>query len=472
MNKYLYRLLTLGLALVLATSCDDTLSTIGEGIQTRSDVVDSEKYFIQFEGSTVASPKLYTGDSPIALLGAYSDASYGSFHADFATQFRTAIGGLSFDTIPKAGIDSVTLLLRLPAEQEGAIGSKTATQQISVYELPTDFSGAEESQSDLSQYADASKLLGQQTISLKQDRKTVSYMQGTQEIVQYYSVALRLDKALGERIYRASMEQKEKFATQEIFNRQVFSGIYVTSSAGRGFVMRISAVLLRLHYTYTGGDGKDKTAYKDFINTKLSSRRSGLSSTDISGLLASDSKYSYSKGPAGVQVNIKLAKSEMERLLQKQGNIKIGSNWTLADSQLDLAVDNPSNLLLNPPSYMLLMPVDSIANFFRNGETERSAPATSYLSTEYNSTNKHYNFYNISRLITKHLQTHASYQAGVWTVSEDLNLRLLPVERSITTGRDGSAVTTAIDEYLFPSFVRLKTSSEDLRIGVVATIFR
>ncbi len=472
MNKYFFRLLGLTLSMVSFVACEDALSPIGEGIQPKSDAVESEKYFLQFEASTELASSVYSGVSPLALLGAYSDAAYGDFKADFATQFRTGVG-LKFDPIPQAeAIDSVTLELLLPGTQEGAIGSRTAVQEFAVYELPKNFVGSESSEASLSEYAQEDKLLAKQTISLKDDRKTLTLFSGEGDR-KYHYISLKLNPQVGEPIYTASKNTPELFATQDSFNKNIFSGVYVTTSAGRGFVIQISAAVLRLHYHYLNKEGKEQTASKDFINTKLTAKRNGLSNTEIETLLTPDSKYSYSKGPAGVIPAIRLPKSQLERLLAKQGPIEIGTNWTLADTQLDIKVDNPMGVLLNPPTNMMLMPKDSVENYFRSGQTQRTAYATSYLSTNYNSQNKHYNFFNISRLITKHLQEHAKYEAGHWRVAKDLELRLLPVLHVATSSpRDGSLVTIGIEEYLFPSFVRLKTAPEDLRIGVVASIFK
>lgn len=472
MNKYFFRLIGLTLSMMSIVACEEELSPIGEGIQPKSDVVESEKYFLQFEASTERSNTIYSGSSPSALLGAYSDATYGDFKADFATQFRTGVG-LKFDPMPQSGqIDSVTLQLILPNSQNGAIGSRTAVQEFAVYELPKDFVGSETSEATLTQYATQDRLLTKQTVTLKDDRKTLTLFSGGDQR-NYSYINLKLTPEVGQRIYAASTNTPEMFATQESFNKNVFSGVYVTTSAGRGFVIQVSATVLKLHYHYLDKEGKVQTTSKDFINTKLTAKRNGLSNTEIDALLKPDAKYSYNKGPAGVIPAIRLPKEQLERLLAKQGPIEIGTNWTLADTQLDIKVENPDHVLLNPPTNMMLMPKDLVETYFRSGQTQRTAYATSYLSTNYNSQNKHYNFFNISRLITKHLQEHAKYEAGHWRVAKDLELRLLPVLHIATTNpRDGSSVTIGIEEYLFPNFVRLKTGAEDLRIGVVASIFK
>lgn len=470
MNKILSFLLTLGMGVGMLASCNDDLSQIGEVIQPKRDVVDSEKYFLQFEAKTVLAPELYSGASASVLLGAYSDPNYGSFVADFASQFRTGVG-LSFEPKPEGGrIDSVCLDLIFDMGS-GFVGSRTAPIQMSVYELPSNFTGSDVSVPSLSQYAQADRLLAQQVVTLEKDFIVNST---AAEEGRNASPALRiqLDRSLGQRIYDKSLSSPHSFATQQSFVREVFAGLYVTPSTGRGFVIKPLALSLKLYYTIKDKEGKSQATYLDFINTKLTARRNGLGNEDISALLAPNAEYSYSKGPAGVQTAITLSREQMQRLLVGKAQLQLGKEWTLADTQLNLQVDNPEGLLLNPPAYMMLMPKDSLATYFKQGLTERSSSAISYLSTEYKSTSKSYNFYNVSALLTQHLLKHAHYHNGAWQVNKDLELRIVPVERSISGRRQEEQQTASIDEYLFPSFVRLRTDAKAMKIGVTASVFK
>lgn len=469
MNKWLFRLASLGLAVGLISSCEDELSRIGEGIQTGVDVVESEKYFLQFEAKTVEAPTIYTGNTTSGLLGAYSDPVYGDFSADFVTQFRTA-SGFAFRQMPKDGlIDSVELRL-LFASSGSYVGSETAPFEVSVFEVPKGFEGRETSSESLSQYADRSKLLGEQLLTLKGNKQI---LRASTDSIPYLSI--KLDKALGQRIYDASINNPSYFKTQESFGKNVLGGLYVTTTTGRGVILKIQATALVISYSYASADTTAR-ANEVFINTKLTAHADGLKSNNLSALLASNDNYTFSKGPAGVQTAITLSKEQMQRLLTNQRETSIGTKWTLADTQLKLTVDNPSEVLLNPPTYMLLMPADSVATYFKQKNTERTAAATSYLSTPYSTTNQYYNFYNISRMLTTHLKHHASYRNGVWTVAKDLDLRVIPVERITSNTSTGygttTSVTSAINEYLFPSFVRLKKDRESLKLGVVTSVFK
>lgn len=466
MMRFIYRraLATLGMALLLPLmGCNDDLSQIGESIQSDRDVVYSNKHFLEFEATTVSAEGIYTGSSTAGLLGAISDPAYGDFSADFITQVRAA-RGFSFEHTPIGGqIDSV----RLRLIQTGGIGIKTAPLQISVYEVDRGFSGSEYSRASLSEHAKSSALIGERSVVLNRDLTYIKL--AASDSVQ--ALTIPLDRQLGQRIYDASRSNADAFATQESFSREVLGGLYVTVSTGSGAIVRIGSVQLLIYYSYTGADGKTKVAAESFINTKLTPHATGITNTHIDGLFTANDKHTYVKGPSGAITQISLSRTQMERLLKGRSQVDIGSSFMLSDAQLKLTVDNPAGLLLNPPKYMMLMPRDSVQTYFKRGMTERTQSATSYLSSDYTTKTPYYNFSNIARLVTEHLLKHAKYTGGNWIVESDLVMQILPVERSVATN-NSTTVTTGVEEYLFPYFVRLNKGDGSLKVGVVSVEFK
>ena len=287
-----------------------------------------------------------------------------------------------------------------------------------------------------------------------------------------YAISLKLSNELGQRLYDRSRTSSSDFDTQENFSKKVLGGLYVTTSAGRGAVLKVKTTNLVVHYHYKEGDSI-RQAHEAFINTKLTSRIDGIEHQNLNALLDPQSNYLYSKGPAGVLPAIRLAHTELERLLQNQPkDIQIGKDRSIADTQFKLEIDNPANLSLDPPPYMMLMPKDSLATYFKKGLTERTAAAVSYLSSAYVANAKYYNFSNISRLLTEHLKHHASYNGSKWVVDADLELRVIPVERQVANSGNNVVTTAAIHEYLFPSFVRFKKDAAALKIGVTVSKFK
>lgn len=468
MKQIFHRLAIPLLALGLLTSCEDELSQIGQSVQSPRDKIESQVRYLQFEATTVPSDSIYTGSSIAGLLGAINDPNYGDFEADFAVQVRTA-PLFKFAHKPKSEtIDSVVLRL----VYNGYVGLRSAPLQVSVYEMPKGFSGSDYSTSSLKQYAQPSALLGRANVSLEHDSKS---WEGSSDTTSVRQLSIELNKQLGQRIYDLSLSNNKAFETPESFSQEVFGGLYVTITAGSGVVVQVSNIDLAIYYDYEDDQGEKQVGSERFVNTKLTPHTNAISNTYIDDLLKEDEAYTYVKGPNGVLTEITLPKAQMERLLADREATSIGSAWSLADAPLSLQVDNPEGLLLSPPSYMMLMPTDSVANYFQHNMTERTQSSTSYLSSSYTTQATQYDFHNIARMLTEHLRKHASYDTTTkqWTVKEDLKLRVLPVKRYTSSSSSSSQeVTTAIEEYLFPSFVRLSKKSENLKIGVVSAEFK
>ncbi len=51
--------------------------------------------------------------------------------------------------------------------------------------------------------------------------------------------------------------------------------------------------------------------------------------------------------------------------------------------QLNVNIPQVAKTVLNPPHHTLLLPKDSVVNFFKKGYTERTQPNTAYLSSPY-----------------------------------------------------------------------------------------
>lgn len=459
MRSFISTLLCLVGGLWLLTGCADTapLSQIGEGVQSPADKVESQMHRLRFEATSVRSSGVYTSGSTASLLGRMVDPVYGDFSAEFVSQVRSG-RGFQFLHEPLDGkIDSVRLVLTCPKVE----GDEDALMKIGIYEVKGLSGSSLESSESLEHLRHSEHLLGQVSGSLR--TQSAWRRASAQDSVRI--VTLPLSEVLGERIYRASKERPELFDTQQSFQDNVLGGLLFTPLAGSGVVMQVTNVQLRIYYTYLKPSGEKTVGEERFVDTKQTAHLSGLSNTYIDKLLTPNDSYLYLKQPAGVVASFKLDGAQLSRLLAGRGAVKIGTDWVLADAQFSLRVDNPSDLRLNPPTYMMLMPKDSVATFFHKRQTERTRAATSYLSSPYTVESRYYNFSNIARLLTEHLKRHARYEGGSWQVTAPLELRMLPVARTVEQVSERSVVTTGIDEYLFPSLVRIdKTKGLDVEV--------
>lgn len=456
LNRY-----KLALALVLAlagTACNDNLSQIGEIVQPGSDKVESRLHSLEFSSRTVRLDSIYS-TSTAGLLGEISDPVYGDFKGEFIAQLRFA-PGFQFPNKPEGGkIDSVSLDLRY----SNYVGDRNAPMKVSVYEVERGFAGLSFSQPSLDRYRKSGNLLSSDFVSLA---KNTLYLRDTISVL-----SLKLDKAIGQRIYDLSLSNPKAFETQEAFNRDVLGGLLLTTSTGSGCVVEASNVMMSVYYHFKTPAGKDSVSAVSFTNTRQTPQANGFGSRSLGELLAPSDEYTYIKSPAGVVTELSLSEEQLVKLLDGRRELNIGTTWLLADAKMNFSVDNPEGMRLNPSSYMMLMPRDSVSSFFRAGETERTQAATAYLSTRYALQSQQYTFANISRLIMEHLRLHAKYDAATkrWSVAKPLVLHLLPVDRR-ADARSGN--TISVTEQLTPTFVRLGKKPEQLKLDVISTEFK
>lgn len=458
MNLNRYKLaLALALGLV-STACNDNLSTIGEIIQPGSDKVESRLHRLEFSSRTVRLDSIYS-TSTAGLLGEISDPVYGDFKGEFIAQIRFA-PGFKFPNKPENGqIDSVNLDLRY----SNYVGDRNAPMKVTVYEVERGFAGLDFSQPNLDKYRKRGNLLSSDFVSLA---KNTLYLRDTISIL-----SLKLDKAIGQRIYDLSETKPQAFETQEAFSREVLGGLLLTTSTGSGCVVEASNLMMNIFYHFKKKDGKDSVSAVTFTNTRQTPQANGFTSSSLEELLAPNGQYSYIKSPAGLVTELTLSEEQLKKLLDGRAQVNIGTSWLLADAKMTFQVENPEGMRLNPSSYMMLMPRDSVSGFFRAGETERTQAAIAYLSTRYTIQSQQYTFANISRLIMEHLRLHAKYDAATkaWSVARPLILHLLPVSRRVDA-RGGN--TISVSEQLTPTFVRLGKSAEKMKFDVISTEFK
>ena len=129
--------------------------------------------------------------------------------------------------------------------------------------------------------------------------------------------------------------------------------------------------------------------------------------------------------------------------------------------------------MLSPPSYLLLLPQDSVRNFFEQEQTELMQPRTAFLSTIYNIKKREYRFSNISRLLMEHIKNNTEKTPeGKPYITKDLVLVLLPVKRQVA-GASNSLYTSQLNNFMFPSGVKLQLGKKNktARIGVYSMTY-
>ena len=115
---------------------------------------------------------------------------------------------------------------------------------------------------------------------------------------------------------------------------------------------------------------------------------------------------------------------------------------------------------LTPPSYLMILPEDSVQTFFENAQVENNK--TAFLSESYDSSTRTYAFPNLATLIKYQIDN---------APDQDVRLAVLPVERTTTTSSSyyGTTTTTsAITHYMVPAGVKIRIDGEVRKIGITS----
>lgn len=449
--------------LLLSVSCQGELSSFGGSVRPPQDILSSRVDSITLEARTVAFESIYS-KSNYALLGDISDPLYGDLRTSYISRLQCA-PGFRFSHQPVDNkVDSVFVTI----DYIGIVGDSTVWQKAQVFEvtqpLPaTRYSG------DITPYTQGAKWLGAVTYT-PQNKRGI------------HSVRIRVPNELGERFLKASINHPEYFETQQAFEQNLLKGLYVQPSTGTGAIISVYNTNLAIHYSYhqkmTSSKGTDSIArVRDlelFANSKSEYIHNAFDHHGLDKLKAANPSFTYVKAPAGVVTQLVISKEQLSSIYasykaQPQANNK-PLQWVVSDVQLKTKVNTPDvSSRFSPPTYLLLLPQDSVKTFFEKNETDVSRPRTAFLSNPYSISSRYYDFSNIARLVDEHIKQHGKTDAsGKAVVDADLVMLLIPVQRGFASGTT-SGQTMLLYNYVYPAAVRLDFSEANRRLGIVST---
>ena len=182
-----------------------------------------------------------------------------------------------------------------------------------------------------------------------------------------------------------------------------------------------------------------------------------LLNTDLTPLLEENDSIAYLKTPAGVYTQLTIpAQDIVERIGDRVINNIPLTIKALPQENWQWALSAPSNLLL--------LPKDSLATFFVNNKIEDKR--TSFLAS-YSTSSRSYSYDNISNLMQEHIKNNPD---------KDMVLLLVPVERLTAQSNNyygqSQPYTTAINNYLLPSGVKLLKTKEATKIVITTTEYK
>jgi len=228
----LYKLLFVTFAIILA-SCDDSLKQLGFTIQPGKDGITVGTDTIEINAKTVMVDRIFA-KTKNPVLGEYIDPIFGSIKSDYVAEFYIP-ENTKFPA--NAQIDSVKMDISFLTW----VGDSLAPMRLTAYEinkkLPisnfyTNF--------DPSGFYDATQPIGSSTYSVK----TSEHQHDVQSRITRYVMDLNLPRSLGERF----LNNQDKLKDTETF-RDLFKGLYVTTTFGTGTILNIEYSLLFVHYS-------------------------------------------------------------------------------------------------------------------------------------------------------------------------------------------------------------------------------
>ncbi len=455
-------LIGLGLGITILSGCSDDLNLVGSTIQPDGDQMPVYVDTFQMQATTLLMDSVYARTTN-GLLGEFYDPLYGNVKSDYICQFYCP-DDFKFQQKPINGqIDSVEFNI---IYQNGAwVGDSLAPMRVQIYEINKEPERDFYTNFDPLEYCDMQKSLGMQTYTAYDNSvpDSVRYAVNSQGDSTYIpTITIRMPKDFGQKFYDESVNNPGTFSSQENFNK-FFQGLYVTNTYGSGNILQISYSSISIYYKYSlkGSQGQDSTARasETFNVTKevLQLNRFKNEEESLNKLLEDNDSFTYLKTPAGVYTQLTIpAKDIVERIGDRVINNIPLTIKALPQEDWQWALSAPANLLL--------LPKDSLATFFVNNKIEDSKTA---FRASYNSSSRSYSFGNVSNLMQEHIKNNPD---------KDMVLLLVPVER-ITAQNDSywgnsQPYTTAINNYLLPSGVKLLKTEDATRIIITTTDYK
>lgn len=452
------KLLILGACLgaSLFSGCNDELSSIGTSIQPSDDTIAVYTDTFRIKTTTVLLDSIYA-KTTAAQLGELYDPVYGNLKSDFMCQLYCP-SGFKFEHTPIDGkIDSVLYRIyyidMTGSSYNGAwAGDSLAPMRAEIFKITSPLEKNYYTDFDVNQYCDMSQPLGSKTYTAFNASVPDSVRFNT--LVRYTpSVDIKIPVEFGQNFYDETINNPGSFASQEAFN-EFFPGIYATTTFGSGNILSVSSSSLQIYYTYMteGYLGNDSLALgvESFSTTQEVIQRNHFSNMDMSHLLA-DQQYTYLKTPAGVCTKVTIPTSEIAEIMSD----RIINNIPLTLKAMPQA---ESEFTYPTPTYLLILPEDSVKTFFEEGRVEDKQ--TSYLASNSTTDKRTYTLSNFSNLMKKQIDEHPD---------QDLELLVIPVERTTESNSyTGETYSKTITHYMAPSGATLRKDDEVMQLYITS----
>ena len=393
------------LAAFSMVACDDTTDTLGSSITNKVDnlTITDATYNVETQ-SLVAGPVLSKSNN--GIIGRVKDPETGTYlTADYMTQM-VPLSTFSVDTLQyikdanngELRADSCYLLV----SYQSTYGDSLAPMKVTAYEMSKPMTEDKNYLTDFDPIAE-----GYIAENGYHNSATYSLSKATGNFKIYLNKpyikdGVRYDN-YGTYMLKTFVEHPEYFKSNYQFLKNVCPGFYIKHEGGIGNVADVWNTEVQFYWsrqkTIKASDGVTDSIAKGYGFNRIDGTEEALQTNHIVNdaasiaSLAADQSCTYLKSPAGIFTEVTLPVEEI---------LKGHENDTLNTASITFPrinnTETNNQYTFDTPSYVLMIPKDSIDSFFENGDVVNNR--NSFYASYSSSTTNGYTFSNISNLIT------------------------------------------------------------------------
>lgn len=393
------------LAAFSMVACDDTTDTLGSSITNKVDnlTITDATYNVETQ-SLVASPVLSKSNN--GIIGRVKDPETGTYlTADYMTQM-VPLSTFSVDTLQyikdanngELRADSCYLLV----SYQSTYGDSLAPMKVTAYEMSKPMTEDKNYLTDFDPIAE-----GYIAENGYHNSATYSLSKATGNFKIYLNKPYTKDGVTydnyGTYMLKTFVEHPEYFKSNYQFLKNVCPGFYIKHEGGIGNVADVWNTEVQFYWsrqkTIKASDGVTDSIAKGYGFNRIDGTEEALQTNHIVNdaasiaSLAADPSCTYLKSPAGIFTEVTLP---VEEILRDHENDTLNTASVTFPRINNTETDN--QYIFDTPSYVLMIPKDSIDSFFKNGDVVNNR--NSFYASYSSSTTNGYTFSNISNLIT------------------------------------------------------------------------
>lgn len=393
------------LAAFSMVACDDTTDTLGSSITNKVDnlTITDATYNVETQ-SLVAGPVLSKSNN--GIIGRVKDPETGTYlTADYMTQM-VPLSTFSVDTLQyikdanngELRADSCYLLV----SYQSTYGDSLAPMKVTAYEMSKPMTEDKNYLTDFDPIAE-----GYIAENGYHNSATYSLSKATGNFKIYLNKPYTKDGVTydnyGTYMLKTFVEHPEYFKSNYQFLKNVCPGFYIKHEGGIGNVADVWNTEVQFYWsrqkTIKASDGVTDRIAKGYGFNRIDGTEEALQTNHIVNdaasiaSLAADPSCTYLKSPAGIFTEVTLP---VEEILRGHENDTLNTASVTFPRINNTETDN--QYIFDTPSYVLMIPKDSIDSFFENGDVVNNR--NSFYASYSSSTTNGYTFSNISNLIT------------------------------------------------------------------------